>query len=59
VKIILYDILGREVKDLFVGSQNSGEYHFRFDAEGLASGIYFYKLEAGTFSQTKKMVLSK
>jgi photosystem II stability/assembly factor-like uncharacterized protein len=57
IKITLYDILGREVRVLFDGFQKAGDYHFRFDAEGLASGVYFYKLETGISSLTKKMVL--
>jgi photosystem II stability/assembly factor-like uncharacterized protein len=59
IRITLFDILGREVKILYDDFQKEGEHKLRFDAEGLASGVYFYKLEAGVFTETKKMVIVK
>ena len=59
VKLTVYDAAGREAAVLFNGELSAGTYNYDFDASQLASGIYFYKLEADDFSQTKKMVLIK
>jgi photosystem II stability/assembly factor-like uncharacterized protein len=59
VEITVYDILGREVKNLIREFRNGGKYFIEYDASGLNSGIYFYKLKAGDFVQTKKMILLK
>jgi hypothetical protein len=55
----LYDAVGREVKTLLRDFKMPGSYNFSFNAEGLSSGVYFYKLQAGSFIETKKMVLLK
>lgn len=55
----VYDILGNEVATLVDEYNTSGKYETTFDGTGLPSGIYFYKLTAGTFSQTKKLILLK
>ncbi len=57
VTLKVYDILGREVTELVNGFQKAGYYTETFDASNLASGIYFYKLQAGNFVSTKKMIL--
>ncbi len=59
VKLIVYDILGREVKTLVNEYRTAGTYQIAFDASSLASGVYFYKIEANDFVQTKKMLLVK
>jgi len=59
VKLKIYDVLGNEVASLVNGKQNAGYYSVEFDGSGFASGVYFYKLEAGEFSETKRMVLLK
>lgn len=58
-KVVLkvYDILGKEVAILVNGEQQFGTYSVNFDASHLSSGIYFYALKAGSFIQTKKMIL--
>ncbi len=58
-KVILkiYDINGREIKTLVNQVQNSGEYSIDFDASDLASGLYIYNLKAGSFKQSRKMLL--
>ena len=53
----IYDILGHEVKTLVNKEQRPGQYEVTWDAAGQASGIYFYKLTAGDYSETKKMIL--
>lgn len=59
VRIVVYDVLGREVKVL-VGEQKApGVYTVRLDAKGMASGVYLYRMTAGTFVQTRRMVLAK
>ncbi len=55
----VYDVLGREVETLVNEQKNLGNYEVSFDASRLASGIYFYKLDAGEFHQIKKMILMK
>lgn len=57
VKISVYDILGKEIAVLVNEEKNSGSYDVTFDAAGLASGIYFYTIRTGEFSQTRKMIL--
>jgi len=57
VKIDVYDLLGRHVKQLTDHEMNPGPQRIFFDASGLASGIYFYTFTAGDFSQTRKMVV--
>jgi subtilisin-like proprotein convertase family protein len=59
VKIKIYDILGRDVKTLVNEFKNAGTYEVKFDASNIASGTYFYKIEAGDFVDIKKMVLVK
>ncbi len=57
VKLKVFDILGREVKILVNNELASGLHEVEFDASNLSSGIYFYRIESGSFSQTKKMIL--
>jgi hypothetical protein len=59
VSLKVYNALGVEVATLVDGMQASGEHEVNFQAETLPSGTYFYTLKAGTFSETKRMVLSK
>jgi len=59
VKLTIYDVVGREISMLINGELLAGSYNYDFDASQLAGGIYFYKLEADDFIQTKKMVLIK
>jgi photosystem II stability/assembly factor-like uncharacterized protein len=59
VKIAVYDIAGREVETLVNQAMQPGVYEVIFDGSGLSSGIYFYKIEAGNYSETKRMVLLK
>ncbi len=59
VKLVLFDILGREVKTLVNEFRNQGVYEFSFDASTLSSGAYFYRLDAGEFTATKKMLIIK
>ena len=53
----VYDVLGNEVATLVDEYKPAGSYEVEFDATGLSSGMYFYKLEAGKFSSIKKMIL--
>ena len=59
VKLVVFDILGREVKTLVNEFKSSGSYEVNFDASTLSSGVYFYRLEAGEFTDTKRMLLVK
>ncbi|MCB9057819.1 MAG: T9SS type A sorting domain-containing protein [Calditrichae bacterium] len=57
IRLVVYDALGRLVNVLVKGSQPAGSYYINFDASGLASGVYYYRLQAGAFVQTRKMLL--
>jgi hypothetical protein len=59
VTIKIYDLLGKEVQTLVNGVQEAGYYNVDWKATNFASGIYFYKIEAGNFTDVKKMVLLK
>jgi hypothetical protein len=57
VRLVIYDLLGREVATLVNEVRAPGAYHITWNAAGLASGVYLYRLTAGSFSETKKMLL--
>jgi len=57
VRLSVYDMLGREVAVLVDERKEPGSYSVTFDASGLASGVYFYRIRAGDFVQTRKSVL--
>jgi len=57
VSLAIYTITGKKVTQLQSGTKEAGTHSVRFDASSLASGIYFYVLEAGAFKATKRMVL--
>ncbi|MBI9070345.1 MAG: CotH kinase family protein [Melioribacteraceae bacterium] len=59
VQLNVFDILGRKIKTLVNKKLSSGNYKIKFDAEVLPSGIYFYRIEAGRFTDTRKMILLK
>lgn len=59
VTLKVYDLLGREVATLVNATQGQGTYQVPFNASNLASGVYFYRLKAGAFIETKKMLLVK
>jgi len=57
VKLVVYDLLGREVTMMVNDRKEAGSYEVKFDGTGLASGVYFYRLQAGYFVQTQKLIL--
>jgi hypothetical protein len=57
VKLAVFDLLGDEVATLVNEKKPAGRYTARFDASGLASGVYFYRLQAGEFTQVRKLCL--
>jgi hypothetical protein len=59
VKLVVFDLLGREVATLVNEMKKPGSYEVTFDGTNLSSGVYFYKIEAGDFVNVKKMVLIK
>ena len=59
VSLKVYDALGQEVRTLANEIRSPGNYNVEFDGSDLPSGIYFYKLEAGDFVETKRMILLK
>jgi len=59
VSIKIYDLLGREIATLINEEKPAGNYEIKFDGSELSSGTYFYKLIAGSFVETKKMILLK
>jgi len=59
VSIKVFDVLGRELATLVNEEKPAGNYEVEFNATTLPSGVYFYRLQAGSFVETKKMVLMK
>ena len=59
VLLVVYDILGREVTTLVNERKQPGRYDVTFNTAGLVSGVYFYRMYAGNFVSTKKMLLMK
>ena len=59
VMLKVFDITGKEVATLINGNMNGGNHNASFDASALSSGIYFYKISAGSYTDVKKMTLIK
>ena len=59
VELVVYDLNGSVVRTITSGVQNVGKHSVRFDGSELASGIYFYQLNAGEFRGVKRMLLTK
>jgi len=60
-KIVMkvYDILGREIATLVNGMQSAGKYTVEWNAQNSPGGVYFYRLSAGSYTETKKLILLK
>jgi hypothetical protein len=59
VSLKVFNVLGKEVAELVNEKQTPGTYEVKFDAGNLSNGVYFYKITAGDYSETKKMILIK
>jgi hypothetical protein len=59
VRLSVFDMLGREVSVLVNERRNAGVHEVKFDGSNLASGVYFYRLQAGDFVSTKRMLVLK
>ena len=59
VRLVVFDLLGREIAVLVNEVKAPGTYMVRFDASRLASGVYFCRMKTGGFSQSKSMILTK
>ena len=57
VTLKVHDVLGKEIATLVNEEKEAGSYEVEFNAEKLSSGVYFYQLHAGSFIETKKMIL--
>ena len=57
VTLSVYDMLGREVAVLVNERREAGVHEVKFDGSGLSSGVYFYRLTAGTFVETRRLLL--
>ena len=55
----VFDLSGKEVAKLVDGTKSQGSYNVKFNGANLSSGVYFYKLESGEYSEVKKMSLIK
>jgi hypothetical protein len=59
IKINVYDILGNEITTLVNEEKSAGDYAVEFNGSNLSSGIYFYRMQTGTFIDIKKFILMK
>ena len=59
VTLKVFDLLGKEVKTLVNEFQESGRYNVTFNANNLASGVYIYRIQAGNFIASKKLILMR
>ena len=59
MSLVVYAVLGNEIETLVNEEKPAGTYELKWYAENLPSGVYFYQLRAGSFVETKKMVLMK
>ena len=59
VELKVFDILGQEISTLIKEEKSTGIYKINFNGSNLPSGVYFYRLQAGDFVETKKMILLK
>ena len=59
VSLKIYNMLGREVTTIVNSTMEPGTYSALWDASGMASGVYFYRLSTGNFSETKKLIITK
>jgi hypothetical protein len=59
IKLEIFDIPGRRITTLINENRSAGSYEHVFNASSLASGVYVYKLQAGDFVRSKKMILLK
>jgi hypothetical protein len=59
VRLSVYDLLGREVSVVVNEKRNAGVHEVKFDGTGLSSCVYFYRIQAGDFTQTKRLLLLK
>jgi hypothetical protein len=59
VSLTVYNTLGQQVTTLVQGEQEVGYHEVRFDASGLSSGVYFYRLKAGTYVETRKLLIQR
>jgi hypothetical protein len=59
IKLVVYDLLGREIETIIDGPVSSGNHSLAFDASRLSSGVYFYRLQTGETVLTKRMILLK
>ncbi|RJP63777.1 MAG: T9SS C-terminal target domain-containing protein [Ignavibacteriales bacterium] len=59
VSLRVYDVLGKEVATIVNEEKTAGSYEVEFNGSGLPSGIYFYKLHSGNYTETKKLILMK
>jgi len=57
VSLKVYTPLGQEIKTLIDGTRSAGVYEVRFDAAGLPSGMYIYRMKAGEFVQSRRILL--
>ena len=59
VSIKVYNLIGKEVAVLVDEQKQAGKYKLQFDGSGIPSGVYFYRIQAGSYSETKRMILLK
>jgi len=59
VRLVIFNVLGQEVGTLVDDKLAAGKYDIKFEASSLAAGLYFYRIQAGDFVETKKMLLVK
>ena len=59
VRLEIYNVVGQKVATLVTGSLEAGQHTVSWNASAVASGVYLYRLQAGDFSETKKMLLLK
>ncbi|MFA5834243.1 MAG: T9SS type A sorting domain-containing protein [Bacteroidota bacterium] len=59
VTLTIYDLMGREIEQLVAEERRAGTYTIKFIPKNLSSGMYFYRLQSGSFSDTKKLILVK
>lgn len=58
-ELMVFDVTGKAVETIVKENLNAGEYSVDFDASGLTSGVYFYRISSNGYSVTKKMILIK